>query len=1567
MRKLSEKQPATKTAKPPASPTPERASTPKISSAARESVTELRATKSARKFEGKLAMNKTSTLRTGWISDCSVKVEGGLLHYVQKEKNEAGTLILQNGQVIRSSRDEARFFFLIRTAKEVVWFEARDSAALVQWMEVCRDQGAIAFNPTIEGVLSLIQTSLLSKKLTEKWFVLMRDKIEYFADQYSPVVEGFLPLPACSVITTHEDLRLEIAENGDDGSKSVCIQAKTDQILQRWAEALRAHLASQDSRVNPSSIREGYLGDGTAKNKKMYYILTDGMLQYFKSRNDEKEAGHVMIDGGSVCHAMTGPGFSLAASGDEDEAKIMMFAANVEERVSWVATITGVIKRKPEQIHDSLKEGYLFGAVKKGAWKKRYVVLMKTRLQYYKKRSDAAPEGEVIFNDGGCVNQESEVNCLYIAASGDEGETSFYYLVAADQAQCQTWLDTIKSVMVFSPTNPSSLKEDYFDVGWDSKKLLRRYCVLLPNCFQVFRSRKDKQCAFEVDIDGGSLCNQASDEQQNLFYIASNKDKECKKLYVLHKREQDTVSWIAAILQLISSKDYRAVKESIHEDYLLFQTGLFKKWTLGYCVILSDRIVSYGCKEDVLKKKEEISHVLLPSGGKIIPYNSDQASDSKTWGFSILQNQDVGEEAKGVNFATESNSTYLDFVAAVNVVLKENYQPVNVASIKEGYLSCGHKKTNLKWRHVILLPDKLLYYARRSDSKPSGEVALPGGAQNASWGDLGFVLASSGDEGEQPFYLQAANAKEKQEWCAEIDQVIGGKSAKVHPNSRREGYLQVSSKKGGAPQKRYTVLLDNGVHYFKSRSDAEALGTVKLEGGAVVDMQDDAGFIAASGDASEKNYFYFTGSSLQETKSWVDDISQLLSTKDSKLDSLSLKEGYVQGGSSLQNLKRYYAIVTNEKLVLYKTRAISKDCVEFGLNSAWTCSEWKSTFIHFVFNAKGESAYYMEAASEEEREQWLAVFEELMFRDSKTDPESINEGFVLFEDSDEYRKVFAVLTPRVLTLFEGRGRDRILSLALDEGTRLDLSPDPFTLIFLGPAGGSVVLKFRLQDTKLEWQSNIVNVLEERAEVARKRKEKKKALIAALEQEEAEAEAERQRVVDEEAQALKVAELERRSKEIQLERQVLEERSRLAEGLQKTLQQERAAVEEQAKLELARHQAESRIKAEEHRAELRRKQEKERKEAEIKRKEQEEKKREMEEKRREEEQKRKEAVAEQRRKELKAREQKALAAKKDHEEKDAVKKPVKSRVDTGLRIPAKPKTESSPHSLTAPDREQSNNSENSGDDTAGGEESEPSRTSKDDTGVKKPARSKIDTGLTKLKQPKPPAPTTTATGGDGVQIEIESLPEEVEEPEHESKPESEEDEPKLEAAPPTPHKSRLSLAPKPKVSPGTPRASTCDLCEDARSSVWCNECKMQLCGADGQNCDEDMHKVTSRARHVRVPVIEEVVKDFSTILWCYLCGQKFTSASLGFHLTQCPVTRKLSLRELPKELRPPVPPAPSVPIPTEDSGKEAYAAYNREAQEIFRDHMPCCPFPGCGRKFAPESIQKHMRGCRFKSS
>src|SRR5690606_14153605 len=114
--------------------------------------------------------------------------------------------------------------------------------------------------------------------------------------------------------------------------------------------------------------------------------------------------------------------------------------------------------------------------------------------------------------------------------------------------------------------------------------------------------------------------------------------------------------------------------------------------------------------------------------------------------------------------------------------------------------------------------------------------------------------------------------------------------------------------------------------------------------------QDEAGFVAASGESSEKNLIYFTCEQPYETKMWIDDINQILATKDSKLDSRSIKEGYLQAGTHLQALKRMYVVVTPEKLIVYKSRAVSKDCVEFSLNADWNATEWKTTFINLVFS-----------------------------------------------------------------------------------------------------------------------------------------------------------------------------------------------------------------------------------------------------------------------------------------------------------------------------------------------------------------------------------------------------------------------------------------------------------------------------------------------------------------------------------------------------------------------------------------------------------------------------------------
>lgn len=156
------------------------------------------------------------------------------------------------------------------------------------------------------------------------------------------------------------------------------------------------------------------------------------------------------------------------------------------------------------------------------------------------------------------------------------------------------------------------------------------------------------------------------------------------------------------------------------------------------------------------------------------------------------------------------------------------------------------------------------------------------------------------------------------------------------------------------------------------------------------------------------------------------------------------------------------------------------------------------------------------------------------------------------------------------------------------------------------------------------------------------------------------------------------------------------------------------------------------------------------------------------------------------------------------------------------------------------------------------------------------------------------------------------------------------------------------------------APQCMLCDAAPAEVYCEDCKESFCNVN--ECNRDTHRKIAKARHYK-RLYQVRKKLVSLLVNCYICGQQFSVASLAIHYDTCRVTRKLGLRELPPNLRPPINiDVPTLPIPDEATATTAEVkAFNEEHLATYRKfNMVACP--GCDRRFEPDRIQKHMRGC-----
>ena len=103
--------------------------------------------------------------------------------------------------------------------------------------------------------------------------------------------------------------------------------------------------------------------------------------------------------------------------------------------------------------------------------------------------------------------------------------------------------------------------------------------------------------------------------------------------------------------------------------------------------------------------------------------------------------------------------------------------------------------------------------------------------------------------------------------------------------------------------------------------------------------------------------------------------------------------------------------------------------------------------------------------------------------------------------------------------------------------------------------------------------------------------------------------------------------------------------------------------------------------------------------------------------------------------------------------------------------------------------------------------------------------------------------------------------------------------------------------------------------------------------------------------------------------CYLCGRKYGSQSFGIHEPQCLAKWRAENAQLPAQQRRRTPQRPEI-LRTYDPAtlspeelESRMEAMADAAYRSFQDSLVPCPM--CGRRFAPDRLQVHLRACKPK--
>lgn len=343
--------------------------------------------------------------------------------------------------------------------------------------------------------------------------------------------------------------------------------------------------------------------------------------------------------------------------------------------------------------------------------------------------------------------------------------------------------------------------------------------------------------------------------------------------------------------------------------------------------------------------------------------------------------------------------------------------------LRQGLLSLKDKSES----YFVLYSDSMRQLKQAADAEFSRTIRLDDGALLEHLeGDL-FCLWEPGDE-----HANSVSVSLDESWQYAIRRAIHARSKKKYPTSLREGYLWRAVKRKW--QRQYCVLTQEGFYYFDTKAEEQSAGLVALSDGADAESASDveAGpkqhrfWIAENGDDSSHR-FVFAAKSAKQKEKWLSTIFNLLESKQTRVNLLSIKEGYLYKRSTGGKWARKFFVLLMDQLLYYAKRSdISKPTaidlnqgVEIGTVAGDVAGNRAGVFSLAENGDESTRTYYFQAKDNSAREQWLEVLRALaLTKDTRLNHLSAKEGYLLKEQRDKkkWNKRYFVLLPTNDTL-----------------------------------------------------------------------------------------------------------------------------------------------------------------------------------------------------------------------------------------------------------------------------------------------------------------------------------------------------------------------------------------------------------------------------------------------------------------------------------------------------------------------------------------------------------------------